>query len=168
MSVYILPVLIIALLVYALIKKQNCYDVFVTGSRQAFGLLYDIFPYIVTIMIAVTLFRVSGLANFIITLVSPVFNLLGIPSEVCEMILLRPFSGSGSFAILKDIISQYGVDSYIARCAATIMGSSETLFYVTTVYFSKTSVKKVGGIIAICLIGSIVGAIMSCVFCRIM
>lgn len=167
MSVYVLPVLIVALLIYALIKKQNCYDIFVTGSKKAFSLMYGIFPYIVTIMIAVTLFRVSGLADMVIKLISPVFNFLGIPTEVCEMVLLKPFSGSGSFSILKDIISEYGVDSYISRCASTIMGSSETLFYVTTVYFSQTSVKKVGLVIVIGLIGSIVGAVASCLFCRL-
>lgn len=167
MSVYIIPVLILALLIYAKIKKQNCYDVFVDGSKQAFSLMYRIFPYIVAIMISVALFRASGLSQIIIKWISPIFNFFGIPSEVSEMVLLRPLSGSGSFALLKDIINTYGVDSYIGRCAATIMGSSETVFYVTAIYFSGTSVKKAGYVIPICLVGSFVGAVVSCLMCKI-
>lgn len=167
MSVYIIPILILSLFIYAGIKKQNCYDVFVEGSKQSFTLMYRIFPYIVAIMISVALFRASGLSNIIIKFISPIFNFFGIPSEVSEMVLLRPLSGSGSFALLKDLISQYGVDSYIGRCAATIMGSSETVFYVTAVYFSGTSVKKAGYVIPVCLVGSLVGAIIACLMCRL-
>lgn len=167
MSVYIIPILILSLFIYAGIKKHNCYDVFVEGSKQSFALMYRIFPYIVAIMISVALFRASGLSNIIIKFISPIFNFFGIPSEVSEMVLLRPLSGSGSFALLKDLISQYGVDSYIGRCAATIMGSSETVFYVTAVYFSGTSVKKAGYVIPVCLVGSLVGAIIACLMCRV-
>lgn len=168
MSVYILPIFLIFLFVYAFIKKVNVYKSFIDGAKGAFNLCLDIFPYIVTIMVAVGLFRISGLSDLVIKLISPIFNLLGIPNEVCELVLLRPFTGSGSFALLNDIYSSYGVDSYIARCASCILGSSETLFYVTTVYTSKTSIKKLGYAIPVGLIASIFGAIISCLICRIM
>lgn len=168
MSVYILPIFLIFLFVYAFIKKVNVYKSFIDGAKGAFNLCLDIFPYIVTIMVAVGLFRVSGLSDLLIKLISPIFNFLGIPNEVCELVLLRPFTGSGSFALLNDIYSSYGVDSYVARCASCILGSSETLFYVTTVYTSKTSIKKLGYAIPVGLIASIFGAIISCLICRIM
>ena len=166
MSVYIVPILILALFVYAFIKKVNVYKCFVDGTKGAVSLCLDILPYIVAILAAVALFRASGLANLLITTVSPAFNLLGIPTQVCELVLLRPFTGSGSFALLNEIYTLYGADSYISRCASCIAGSSETLFYVTTVYLSKTSIKKLSYAIPIGLLACIFGAVISCLVCK--
>ena len=168
MSVYILPVFLIFLFIYAYLKKVNVYKTFIDGAKGSFQLCLDIFPYIVTILVAVALFRVSGLSELLIKLLSPIFNLLGIPNEVCELVLLRPFTGSGSFALLNDIYATYGVDTYISRCASCILGSSETLFYVTTVYTSKTSLKKLGYAIPVGILASIFGAIISCLVCKIL
>lgn len=168
MSVYILPVLIISLFIYAFLKNVNVYKSFVEGAKGAFALCVDILPYIATILIAVALFRASGLANLLINFLSPLFNALGVPPEVSELVLLRPFTGSGSFAILNDIYSTYGVDSYISRCASCIMGSSETLFYVSSIYISKTSIKKLSFAIPVGIVASVFGAVISCLFCRIL
>ena len=168
MSVYIVPVLILVLFIYAFIKKVNVYKSFVDGAKGAFSLCLDILPYIVAILVAVALFRASGLANLLITAISPVFNMFGIPTEVCELVLLRPFTGSGSFALLNDIYLQYGADSYISRCASCIMGSSETLFYVSTVYISKTSIKKLSFAIPVGILASVFGAVVSCLVCKIL
>lgn len=167
MSVYILPVLLIFLLVYAFFKKVNVYKTFIDGAKGAFKLCLDIFPYILAILVAVALFRASGLCDILIKILSPLFNALGIPTEVCEMVLLRPFTGSGSFALLNDIYTTYGVDSYVARCASCILGSSETLFYVTTVYTAKTSIKKLSYAIPVGLLASIFGSVVACLVCKI-
>ena len=132
MSVYIVPIFLIFLLLYASFKNLNTYNIFVNGAKGAIDLVVSIFPYIVAIMASVALMRVSGLMDLLTSLISPVFNLLGIPPEVSELVLLRPFTGSGSFALLNDIYTTYGADSYIARCASVIAGSSETVFYVAT------------------------------------
>ncbi len=168
MSVYILPILIIFLLFYSFFKKINAYKCFVDGAKGAISLCMDIFPYIVAILVAVALFRASGLADILINILAPIFNFFGIPTEVCELVLLRPFTGSGSFAILNDIFARFGADSYIARCASCIMGSSETLFYVSTVYISKTSIKKLSYAIPVGILASIFGAIMACLICKIL
>ena len=167
MSVYILPVLIIFLFIYSAIKGVNVYSSFVDGAKGAFTLCLDIFPYIVAILCAVALFRASGLASYLANALSPIFSFLGIPTQISELVLLRPFTGSGSFAILSDIYSTYGADSYIARCASCIMGSSETLFYVATVYTSKTSIKKLSYAIPVGVLASIFGAVISCLLCKI-
>ena len=167
MSVYIVPIFLIFVLLYASYKNLNTYNIFVKGAKGAIDLTVSIFPYIVAIMVSVALMRVSGLTNLFTSLVSPVFNLLGIPKEVCELVLLRPFTGSGSFALLNDIFSTYGADSYISRCACVIMGSSETVFYVATVYFSGTKVKKLLYAIPCALVASLASAILSCLLCRI-
>lgn len=168
MSVYIVPIFLIFLLLYASYKNLNTYNIFVNGAKGAIDLVVSIFPYIVAIMVSVALMRVSGLTNLLTTLVSPVFSFLGIPPEVSELVLLRPFTGSGSFALLNDIFTIYGADSYISRCACVILGSSETVFYVATVYFSGTKVKKLLYAIPCALVASFAAAILSCLLCRIM
>ena len=166
-SVYLLPVLIILLLLFALYKKMNVYAAFSQGAKGAFALISNIFPAILAILIAVTLLQISGVSVFIANLLSPVFNFLGIPPQVCELVLLRPFTGSGSFAVLNNIYLQYGADSYISRAASVIMGSSETVFYVAAIYFSGTKVKKLLYAIPCALAASLFAAILGCLVCRI-
>lgn len=167
-SIYILPILFILLLIYCVYKKINTYDTFVKGAKGAIKLVVDIFPYIASILIAVALLRVSGITSFLSRLLSPIFNFLGIPTELCELILLRPFTGSGSFGLLENIFNTYGVDSYISRCACVIMGCSETIFYVATVYISQTKIKKLLYAIPVALVCSFIGTILACLICKIM
>lgn len=167
-SDYIMPVLIIVLLLFAFFKKINTYDVFVKGAKESFSLIKSIFPCILAILVAVNLMRVSGAMSFFCDITAPIFNLLGIPTEVLELVIVRPFTGSGSFAILSDIFATYGADSYISRSACVIMGSSETVFYVASVYFSQTKVKKLLYAIPCALIASLISAILSCLICRIL
>lgn len=167
MSNWIIPVLILLLIIYANHKKINTYKCFCNGAKGSFDLVLGIFPYILAIMICIGLFRISGLCNLFINILSPLFNFIGIPTEVCELVLLRPFSGSGSLSILEDIISNYGADSYITRCACCIMGSSETIFYVSAIYFADSKIKNIAPAITIALIGNIVGTIFCCLFCKI-
>ena len=166
-SAYIIPVLVIGVLVYAQIKKLETYNAFVKGAKGAFDLVLSIFPFIATIMIMVALMRASGLMDIVISLFAPLFTLLGIPVEVTELVLLRPFTGSGSYAILNDIYTTYGADTYVSRCASVIMGTSETIFYVAAVYFSQTSVKKLSYAIPLALVLSLFGTVVACLICRI-
>ncbi|MDD4815823.1 MAG: nucleoside recognition domain-containing protein [Clostridia bacterium] len=167
LSVYIIPIIIVSLLVFASIKKLETYNIFVKGARGAFDLVLSIFPFIATIMIMVALMRASGLTDVLISLLAPIFNILGIPTEVSELVLLRPFTGSGSYAILSNIFNTYGADTYISRCASVIMGTSETIFYVVAVYFSQTSVKKLSYAIPLALFCSLFGTIIACLICKI-
>lgn len=164
---YILPVLILFVLIYSKHKKINTYSTFIDGAKKSLDLILNIFPYIATIMIGVSLLNISGITANIINITSPLFCALGIPKEVIELILLKPFTGSGSLALLDNIFLKYGVDSYISRCACAILGSSETIFYVSAVYFADTSIKKVGVAIPICIISCLLGAVFSCLFCKI-
>ena len=168
MSVYILPIIFLLLFVYCIFKRINTYDHFVKGAKGAIQLVVDIFPFIASILIAVALLRVSGITTFLGKLLSPFFNLLGIPTELCELVLLRPFTGSGSYGILENIFTTYGADSYISRCACVIMGCSETIFYVATVYISQTKVKKLLYAIPVALFCSLVGTVLACLICKVM
>ncbi len=167
-SAFIIPVMLLFLLFYSWKKKVNAYSAFTNGAKSAIDLCIDIFPFLVSIFVAVELFKESGLAENFASLLAPVFSAVGIPTELSELVLLRPFSGSASVALCEDIFKTYGTDSYIARCASVIMGSSETVFYVATVYFSQTKTKKLLYAIPVALLCTAVGAIFSCLICKIM
>lgn len=166
MSAYILPCIFILIFLYSAYKKVNCYDTFVKGAKSAIPLVLDIFPFVASIMIAVALLRISGITHLFSILLSPIFNFFGVPQELTELILLRPFTGAGSFALLNDVFVKFGADSYISRCACVILGCSETIFYVATVYFSQSKVKKLGYAIPVALLCAFVGAIFSCFLCK--
>ena len=165
---YVVPVILILTLVYGLFKRVNVYDSFVLGAKQSFNLSLSIFPYLAATFIMVNALRASGLDEYVTKFLSPPFALLGVPSEVVELLLLRPFSGSGSLALLSDVYKQYGVDSYVSRCASVIMGSSETVFYVASVYFAGTKVKRTGFAIPIALFCNLIGGVLACLLCRVM
>lgn len=168
MIVYLLPIFVIFTFAYAHMRKVDVYATFSGGVKDGAKIVWEIFPLLVSICLLLELFRASGLQTITSRALSPVFSLFGIPDGLIELVLLRPFSGSATTAIFKDIISNYGVNSYVTRVAATIMSSSETVFYITAVYFSKLKLKKLGTAIPISLFCSFVGAILSCLLCKIM
>ena len=166
-SVYILPVLLIFLLIYSAKKRVNAYTTFAQGAKGAISLCVDLLPFLVTIFVAIQLFKISGLTTLLANFLSPIMNTINIPTELTELMIIRPFSGSGSLAILENIYSTYGADSYVSRCASVIMGSSETIFYIATIYISQTKAKKLLYAIPVALICNIISAIVACFACTI-
>lgn len=160
MSVYFIPLLILFCLIYSLIKKVKPYDAFTKGASSAIPFAVKIFPCLVSIFILTELFETSGLTSLLTNFLSPVFNFFGIPTELTKLVLIKPFSGSGSLALLSEIFSTYGVDSYLSRCACVIYGSSETVFYIAAVYFAGQ--KKIN--LTKPIIISLIANFFSCVF----
>lgn len=166
-SAFLIPCLIILIIVYSIFKKNNAYSSFVFGAKTSFDLILTSFPYLVAIFIAIELFTVSGLNTILGNLLSPIFNFVGIPTELTQLVLLKPFSGCGSLAALENIFASYGPDSYLARAGSAIAGSSEALFYITAVYFSQTKIKKFSYGIPVVLISNFIGIITACLICKI-
>ena len=162
----LIPILIALVLIYALIKGVDAYSCFVNGAKGALPLMASLLPYMITMFVAVELFRNSGLSYYLCKVLSPLYKLMKIPSELCELTLIRPFSSNAGYVLLRDIFARYGVDSYIGKCASVIMGSSDTIFYVSSIYFSCTSVKKTGLAIPIALVCNVVCCLLSCFCCR--
>lgn len=165
---YLVPLILIVVIVIGTTKRVNVFNAFIKGARESVDLTVGLLPYFVAIYLMLQLLKVSGLDLVLVRIVSPPLMLLGIPQELAYLIMLRPFSGSGSLAILNQIFTTYGVDSYIGRTASVIVSSSETVFYLAAVYFADTNVKKIGLAIPISLICSISACIMSCMICKIM
>ncbi len=161
-----IPVLIAIVMIYALIKGVDAYSSFVSGAKGALPLMANLMPYIIAMFVAVELFRYSGLSGYLCKLLAPIFRLIGIPAEVCELTLIRPFSSNAAYVLLRDIFTTYGADSYIGKCASVIMGSSDTIFYVSSIYFASTKVKKTLLTIPIALVCNIACAVLACFCCR--
>ena len=103
MSKYFIPALFLIIFLYAIIKKVKPYDAFTQGAKSAVPFAVSIFPYLVSIFVLTELFEVSGISNAVSNFLSPFFNLLGIPKELTKLVLIKPFSGSGSLAGLSTI-----------------------------------------------------------------
>jgi spore maturation protein B len=142
LAVFVIPAIIIGFPLYGLYRRVPVYEEFVTGAREGFQVAVNIIPYLVAILFAVAMFRASGAMDFLIEGLRPVLAPLGWPPEVLPMVITRPLTGSGSAAIVLDLINRYGEDSLIVKTAATMFGSTETTFYVIAVYFGAVNIKK--------------------------
>lgn len=168
MSKYVIPILFLFIFIYSLFKRIKPYDAFTLGAKESIPLSISIFPYLVSIFVLTELFEASGISNLITNLLTPVFNFLGIPKELTKLVLIKPFSGNGSLATLTEIFNTYGPDSYISRAASVIYGSSETVFYVATVYFAGAKTKKLTAPIIISLSASFISCVFACFICHIL
>ena len=162
MSAYIIPVIFLVVLIASFIKRREPYGGFIDGARQAVDLTIGVFPYLLAIMVAVEAFRVSGASAKLADALAPVLGKVGLPKELAELLFIRPVSGAGSLAILDGIYTTNGADSYVGRCASVIYGSSETVFYVSTIYFSQSSVRRLRYAIPVALVATYTGAIVGC------
>lgn len=163
-----IPAIFIVAFIFAAIKKVNIYLSFTEGIEEAFKFTLSLLPCLAAVFMMCELFERSRLSDLFTQWLSPVFGFLGIPKELTKLVLIKPFSGSGSLAYLSKIIETYGADSYIARCACVCFGSSETVFYVSAVYFAGLKVKKLALPIICVLFSTLVSTVFACLICRIM
>ena len=136
--------------------------------KEGIKIVYNIFPTLIGLFVAVGALRNSGILDLIINLISPIINYLKIPKEIMPLAILRPISGSAAMAIATDIMNNYGVDSKIGYITSVIMGSTETTLYTIAVYTSCIKIKNTRGILFAALIGDIVGMLVSVVVCSIL
>lgn len=165
---YVVPAIIILTLVFAIIKKASVYDSFIVGIRESLSLIISLLPYLASVFMLIEIFRISGLSQKLSDILAIPLSWLGIPKELCELLILRPLSGSGSLAVVENIFECYGVDSYVARCASVIMASNDTILYISAVYLSTSKDKSAGAAIPISVVSSIFGAVAACLLCKIM
>ncbi len=158
---YFMPLLAAVIITSGLINKQPVFDKFVLGAKDGIQTALKILPSILGLVTAVEMFKASGALDIISNILSPVGNLLGIPSSVLPLALIHPVSGSGATAILNSILSDYGPDSFAGRVASVICGSGETTFYAIMIYFGATGVKKIRHTIFAAVIADFVAAIVS-------
>ncbi len=141
-STIAIPIIILAFIVYGIIKKVKIYEVFVEGAKEGFNIAIKIIPYLVAMLVAIGIFRAGGALDIFVKILSPLTDLIGFPAEALPMALMRPLSGSGSLGIMSEIITIHGPDTFIGILVSTIMGSTETTFYVLALYFGSVNVKR--------------------------
>ena len=164
----IIPLLFLGSFVYALLKKVKVYDSFTEGVKGAIPLILSVFPYIAAVTMLCKLLEVSGLEKTLTEWISPLFSFTGIPTEISSLVMMKPLSGSGSIAVLTQILERYGVDSYAGRCACVAYGTSDTIFYIGAVYFAGIKRQKLTAALVIALSSYLLAVVFSCFLCRIM
>lgn len=164
---WLIPLLIVGLLLVGVAGRVPVYESMVAGAREGLDVVVRIVPYLVVILVAVGMFRASGALDLLIAAVDPITQRLGFPGEALPMALLRPLSGSGAFAVMAEILESQGPDSFAGLLASTLQGSTETTFYVLTVYCGAAGIRDARHALPACLIGDLAGAAGATAACHL-
>ena len=139
----ILPILVLIIVSYGIYKKVDIYDVFLEGAKESFDFILTMFPTMLAMILGVNIFLKSGFVNFVFEYLDPLLKLLSLPLEVLPMAFIRPISGSSALAILSSLLKEKGPDSFIGRLASVMQGSTDTTFYILTLYYGSVGIKKI-------------------------
>ncbi|HEX9983837.1 MAG TPA: spore maturation protein [Thermoanaerobaculia bacterium] len=164
-SLWAMPVLLVAIPLAGIVRKVKVFDVFVDGAKEGFDVAIRIIPFLVGILVAIGMFRGSGAMDMLTNALRPMLNAVGFPAELFPLAVMRTLSGSGSLGLTTDLITTHGPDSLLGRMAATMYGSSETTFYVIAVYFGAIGVKRTRHAVPAALVGDLVAAVVTVMVC---
>ncbi|NQD68222.1 spore maturation protein [Bacillus haikouensis] len=156
-SLWLIPMMIGFILIYGTLKKVPTYEVFVEGGKEGVKIAISIIPFLIGMLVAITVFRESGALEFFVSLIRPALIALGIPPEIVPLAIIRPISGTAALGMMSDIVAAYGPDSFIGRLASTLQGSTDTTLYVLTVYFGAVGIRKMGDALKVGLLADLVG-----------
>lgn len=165
-SLWALPVIILTALTCGIIKKVPIYEEFTEGAKDGFKISVKIIPYLVAIIVAISMLRASGTIEILANLLAPVLTKFNIPADTLPLMIVRSLSGSGALGIFSDIAN--GPDSYATKLSAIMVGSSETTFYVLAVYFGAIGIKKIKYALVVGLLADLVGIIAAISVCHCM
>lgn len=166
-SLVAIPFLIGFFPLYAALQGVSVYEEFVEGAKEGIQVALRIFPYLVAILVAVGIFRAAGGIDILSRLLAPLLDLIGLPSQVLPMVLVRPMSGSAATGLFAEIVKACGPDSYPALLAGTILGGTETTLYVLAVYFGSVAIRRGRHALAAGLLADLAGVAASLVICRL-
>lgn len=166
LSNWILLAFIAGIPLYGMIKKIDVFDAFIVGAKQGFDTSVSIIPYLIGMMVAIGMLRASGFFELLAGWLGPVLASIGMPPELLPLALIRPFSGSASTGVMAELIHEHGGNSFIAKAAATLVGSTETTFYVIAVYFGAVGIRRTRHAIPAGLLADLAGIIATVVVCR--
>ncbi len=158
-SLWALPVIIILILTMGLVKKVPIYEVFTVGAKDGFKISVNIIPYLVAIIVAISMLRASGVIEMTGAALAPVLNYLHIPVDTLPIMIVRSLSGSAALGVFSDIAHSLGPDAYATKLAAIMLGSSETTFYVLAVYFGAVGITKFRYAILVGILADIIGIV---------
>jgi spore maturation protein SpmA len=166
LSILAIPFLLSFFPLYAAARGVKVYDEFVEGAKEGFGVILKIIPFLVTMLVAIGMFKGAGGIDLLSRLLAPILTPLQFPTDLLPLALMRPLSGSGTLALLTDIVHRLGPDNIVSLTAATIYGSTETTFYVAAVYFGAVGIKQTRHAIPAGLLADLTGVVASVIICR--
>ena len=165
LSLYALPFIIVLILTLAIFKKVPVYEEFTEGAKDGFKVAVNIIPYLVAIIVGISMFRASGAMDSLAGMLAPMLNHFSVPADSLPIMITRSLSGSATLGLFTDIANKFGPDAYVTKLCAVIVGSSETTFYVLSVYFGSIGIKKFRYAIAVGLLADIIGIIGAVLVC---
>lgn len=163
----VLPIVMLLVSLVILSSKKPLFDSFLSGAGDGAVTAAKLLPSLCALIVSVEMLFASGVADAAASLISDFTSIFGIPSEILPLLLTRPVSGSASSATFSELLSVYGADSYAASVASVIMGSSDTMIYIMSVYFSSVGIKKTRHALPAAFLVMIFCIVFSCFICRI-
>lgn len=162
-SLWIIPVMIGFILIYGTVKKVPTYESFVDGGKEGIKIAVSIIPFLVGMLVAISVFRASGALEYLMNWIGPALLAIGVPPEIVPLAIIRPISGTAALGMTSDLIATHGPDSFLGRLASVLQGSTDTTFYVLTVYFGAVGIRKMGDALKVGLWADLVGIIVAIV-----
>lgn len=153
---------IILFIIAGIRKKVNVYDTFIEGAKEGFKTAVMIIPYLVAILVAIGMFRASGALDIVTGAVERIVAACGVDTQwvgALPTMLMKPLSGSGSCAMMLDVMKANGADAFVSKLAACVRGSTDTTFYILAVYFGSVGVYKTRYAAGYALIADFIGAV---------
>lgn len=166
LSILAVPALFAFFPLFAVLKKVPVYEEFIEGAKEGITVALRIIPFLVAILAAIAIFRAAGGVELCARLLAPVLAFAGVPVDVLPLMMVRPLSGSGALGIFSEIAQTHGGDSFTARLAGTILGSTETTFYVLAVYFGSVAVRRARHAVPAGLAADLCGMAAAVLICR--
>lgn len=160
-STWIIPCFLLLVLGVAQWKKLPSYELFVEGGKEGVKLAFSLLPFLVGMLVAISILRSSGALEASIGLIAPLLTAIGIPPDIVPLALVRPISGNAALGVASELIATHGPDSFIGRLASTMQGSTDTTLYILTVYFGAVGIKKMRYAVKVGLLADLVGIIAS-------
>lgn len=158
---FIIPLMILGVIIYALYQKEDIYNLFVDGAKDGIKMSVSLFPSVLAMILGIHILVESHLLMDTISILTPILNFLHFPSEVFPLAMMRPVSGNASLAILSDLLTQYGPDSYLGRLASVMQGSTDTTIYILGLYFGSIGIRKTKYALVVGLLSDLFSVILS-------
>ena len=156
-----IPLIVLIIIIYGARKRVNVYDTFVEGAKEGLPMVLSMFPPLLAMIFGINIFTSSGLIDFAFSFLKPLFFLVNVPLEILPIAVMRPLSGSFGLALLNDMYTTYGPDSYLSTLTSVIQGSSDTTLYIITLYFGTIGITKIKYALWAGLLADLVTVILS-------
>lgn len=167
-SLWSLPAILLIILTMGIFKKVPLYETFTEGAKDGFKVAVNIIPYLVAIIVAISMFRASGIIEMLGTLLHPLLAHFNVPADTIPIMLVRSLSGSAALGIFSDIANNLGPDDYATKLSAIMVGSSETTLYVLAVYFGAVGISKLRYALLVGLLADFIGIVAAVAVCNLM